>query len=89
METYQSGKIVKPNSTLYTSHKAQLAAITRAMRFFKNTGNKALAERPMSMGGIIGEGYKKGGTKYKQQTKAVTILDTNGLQKISYPKYEQ
>jgi len=41
------------------------------------------------MGGTIGEGFKKGGTKYKQQTKAVTILDDNGLPKTSFPKYEK
>ncbi len=89
IETYGNGKPITPNSTRYTSHKAQLTAIKRAMRIYKNTGNKALAERPMSMGGTIGEGFKKGGTKYKQQTKAVTILDDNGLPKTSFPKYEK
>ncbi|TDV50591.1 RHS repeat-associated protein [Pseudomonas helmanticensis] len=60
-------------ATHFFSNRDQLNAIHRAQLIFRRNGQIASKE-PMNMGKIVGEGYKRGGVIYGQQTHAVVIL---------------
>lgn len=41
------------------------------------------------MGKKIGEGFKREGLQYGEQTRAVVILDKNGKAKTSYTEFDR
>nr|WP_244640591.1 RHS repeat-associated core domain-containing protein [Pseudomonas fluorescens] len=61
----------------FLSHRDQLNAIYRAQLIFKNL-NLSASKRPMHMGKIIGEGYKRDGYEYAKTKKARVFLNENG-----------
>ncbi|MBA6046774.1 rhs family protein [Pseudomonas lactis] len=73
-------------ATRYFSHRDQLNAIYRAQLIFKHT-NLQISRRPMNMGKIIGEGYKKNNFEYERQSKAIVILDNNGNPITAYTEF--
>ena len=73
-------------ATRYFSHRDQLNAIYRAQLIFKYT-NLQISRRPMDMGKIIGEGYKKNNFEYGRQSKAIVILDNDGNPITAYTEF--
>ncbi|WP_460090234.1 RHS repeat-associated core domain-containing protein [Pseudomonas sp. S2_E02] len=73
-------------ATHFFSNRDQLNAIHRAQLIFRRNGQIASKE-PMNMGKIVGEGYKRGGVIYGQQTHAVVILDRAGKPITSYTDF--
>ncbi|WDU65844.1 hypothetical protein LRS56_12635 [Pseudomonas poae] len=96
IETFDRGRgagepIPPTAATNSLSHRDQFNAIERALLIFKLNG-LAEATKPMDMGGeIIGEGYKKDGLKYGNQTKeSYTLIVTESqLQPIQSSKNEK
>ncbi|WP_431496146.1 RHS repeat-associated core domain-containing protein [Pseudomonas brassicacearum] len=70
-------------ATRFFSHRDQLNAIHRAQLIFRRVGIVA-SKKPIEMGRVIGEGYKRGSLEYGQSTKAIVILDGNGRPKTAY-----
>jgi hypothetical protein len=52
-------------------------AIQRAQLIFKQSGLNA-SKRPIEMGKKIGEGFKRDGLQYGEQTRAVVYLNSAG-----------
>jgi hypothetical protein len=73
-------------ATHFFSNRDQMNAIHRAQLIFRRNGQIASKE-PMNMGKIVGEGYKRGGVIYGQQTHAVVILDRAGKPITSYTEF--
>ncbi|WP_043051557.1 RHS repeat-associated core domain-containing protein, partial [Pseudomonas fluorescens] len=73
-------------ATRYFSHRDQLNAIYRAQLIFKYT-NLQTSRRPINMGKIIGEGYKKNNFEYGRQNKAIVILDNDGNPITAYTEF--
>ncbi|MGO4324765.1 RHS repeat-associated core domain-containing protein, partial [Pseudomonas sp. KB_12] len=74
-------------ATRFISHRDQLNAIYRAKLVFRQSGLQQSRE-PIEFGKTIGEGYKKEGLQYGQQTKAVVILNNAGFPITSYTEFE-
>ncbi|MFW6750870.1 RHS repeat-associated core domain-containing protein [Pseudomonas glycinae] len=92
VEVYSSGKkkgqpMIPSAATHFLSHRDQLNAIYRAQLILRYT-NLQISKRPIDMGKVIGEGYKKGSLEYGRQTKAVVILDANGRVKTAYTDFD-
>ncbi|MBC3374868.1 RHS repeat protein, partial [Pseudomonas sp. SWRI92] len=88
IDVYHSGSnaglpAIPSAATRFLSHRDQLNAIYRAQLIFRRAGI-AESKEPIEMGRVIGEGYKRDGLEYTQQTKAIVILNTNGLPKTAY-----
>jgi len=45
------------------------------------------SKEPMDMGKVVGEGYKRGGVVYGQQTHAIVILDGVAQPITSYTEF--
>ncbi|WP_367256388.1 RHS repeat-associated core domain-containing protein [Pseudomonas sp. stari2] len=73
-------------ATHFFSYRDQLNAIHRAQLIFRRNGIVATRE-PMNMGKIVGEGYKRGGLTYGQQTHAIVILNGSGKPITSYTEF--
>ncbi|WP_248741286.1 RHS repeat domain-containing protein, partial [Pseudomonas sp. MWU12-2029] len=73
-------------ATHFFSYRDQLNAIHRAQLIFRRNGIVATRE-PMNMGKIVGEGYKRGGVTYGQQTHAIVILNGSGKPITSYTEF--
>ncbi|WP_178081862.1 RHS repeat-associated core domain-containing protein, partial [Pseudomonas sp. B20(2017)] len=74
-------------ATHFLSHRDQLNAIYRAQLIFKYT-NLQVSKRPIDMGKIIGEGYKKGSLEYGRQSKAVVILTPQQRVRTAYADFD-
>ncbi|MHA6787392.1 RHS repeat-associated core domain-containing protein [Pseudomonas bijieensis] len=88
IDVYTNGKkkgepAIPPAATRFFSHRDQLNAIHRAQLIFRRAGLME-SKKPIDMGKVVGEGYKLDGVEYGHQTKAVVILDKNGLPKTAY-----
>ncbi|MFJ2323593.1 RHS repeat-associated core domain-containing protein [Pseudomonas sp. NPDC087817] len=91
IEVYTNGRRagqpkIPSAATHFFSYRDQLNAIHRAQLIFRRNGQMASRE-PMNMGKIIGEGYKRGGVDYGQQTHAIVILDRAGKPITSYAEF--
>ncbi|MFW9103935.1 type IV secretion protein Rhs, partial [Pseudomonas sp. P4795] len=75
-------------ATHFLSHRDQLNAIYRAQLIFKYT-NLQISKRPIDMGKIIGEGYKRDGLEYGRQSKAVVILTPQQRVRTAYAEFDQ
>ncbi|MDH2081685.1 RHS repeat-associated core domain-containing protein, partial [Pseudomonas atacamensis] len=73
-------------ATHFFSYRDQLNAIHRAQLIFRRNGQIASTE-PMNMGKIVGEGYRRGGVVYGQQTHAIVILNSAGKPITSYTEF--
>jgi len=73
-------------ATHFFSYRDQLNAIHRAQLIFRRNGQMASKE-PMDMGKVVGEGYKRGGVVYGQQTHAIVILDGVAQPITSYTEF--
>ncbi|ROM74346.1 type IV secretion protein Rhs [Pseudomonas brassicacearum] len=92
IERYTKGKKkgepkIPTAATHFISHRDQLYAINRARLVFKESGLQQSRE-PIEFGRKVGEGYKKEGLEYGEQTKAVVILNDKGLPITSYTEFE-
>jgi len=92
IERYQNGNkagepMIPPAATHFLSHRDQLNAIYRAKLIFRQTDLQT-SRRPIDMGKIIGEGYKRDGLEYGQQTKAIVILNNSGHPKTSFTDFD-
>ncbi|QIB07306.1 RHS repeat protein [Pseudomonas fluorescens] len=92
VERYTKGKKkgepkIPTAATHFISHRDQLYAINRAQLVFKKSGLQQSRE-PIEFGRKVGEGYKKEGLEYGEQTKAVVILNDKGLPITSYTEFE-
>lgn len=88
IDVYERGRntgqpAIPSAATRFFSHRDQLNAIHRAQLIFRRAGIVA-SKKPIEMGRVIGEGYKREGLEYAQHTKAIVILDRNGLPKTAY-----
>ncbi|WP_106805679.1 RHS repeat-associated core domain-containing protein [Pseudomonas sp. S5D5] len=93
IETFDRGRRAgtpRPPSaaTHFLSHRDQFNAIERAVLIFKLNG-RAGTSRPMDIGKIIGEGYKREGLEYGKQTKAVVHLNTDGKPITAYTEFDR
>ncbi|MHB2247004.1 RHS repeat-associated core domain-containing protein [Pseudomonas fitomaticsae] len=91
IEVYTNGRRagqpkIPSAATRFFSYRDQLNAIHRAQLIFRRNGQMASKE-PMNMGKVVGEGYKRGGVIYGQQTHAVVILDRAGMPITSYTEF--
>ncbi|MCX4216872.1 RHS repeat protein [Pseudomonas sp. MCal1] len=91
IEVYTNGRRagqpkIPSAATHFFSYRDQLNAIHRAQLIFRRNGQMASKE-PMNMGKVVGEGYKRGGVIYGQQTHAVVILDRAGMPITSYTEF--
>jgi hypothetical protein len=73
-------------ATRFISYRDQLNVIHRAQLIFRRNGHAASKE-PMNMGKKIGEGYKRGGLEYGEQTDAVAILNGAGAPITTYADF--
>ncbi|NMN80126.1 RHS repeat domain-containing protein, partial [Pseudomonas sp. KD5] len=73
-------------ATRFISYRDQLNAIHRAQLIFRRNGHAASKE-PMNMGKKIGEGYKRDGLEYGEQTDAVAILNGAGAPITTYADF--
>ncbi|WP_415772931.1 RHS repeat-associated core domain-containing protein [Pseudomonas sp. LB3P38] len=92
IERYEKGKkkgkpVIPSAATRFLSHRDQFNAIQRAQLIFRQSGIDA-SRQPIEMGKKIGEGFKREGLQYGQQTRAVVILDKNGKAKTSYTEFD-
>ncbi|WHS58934.1 RHS repeat-associated core domain-containing protein [Pseudomonas sp. G2-4] len=88
IDVYERGRntgqpAISSAATRFLSHRDQLNAIHRAQLIFRRAGIVA-SKKPIEMGRVIGEGYKREGLEYGKQTKAIVILDRNGMPKTAY-----
>ncbi|UIN52871.1 RHS repeat-associated core domain-containing protein [Pseudomonas kribbensis] len=91
IEVYTNGRRagqpkIPSAATHFFSYRDQLNAIHRVQLIFRRNGQMASKE-PMNMGKVVGEGYKRGGVIYGQQTHAVVILDRAGMPITSYTEF--
>ncbi|MDF9769722.1 RHS repeat-associated core domain-containing protein [Pseudomonas rhodesiae] len=75
-------------ATHFLSHRDQFNAIERAILIF-NLNGRATSPRPMDMGKIVGEGYKREGLEYGEQSKAIVHLNREGKPITAYTEFEQ
>jgi filamentous hemagglutinin len=75
-----AGRVV--NAARFVTHQAQLRALQRALTIFRQTGQRVFE---FDMGGIIGEGFLKGGTTYAQTTTVLAVFKAGKLLTL-YPK---
>ncbi|TBN31115.1 RHS repeat-associated core domain-containing protein, partial [Pseudomonas sp. BGI-2] len=92
IERYEKGKkkgepVIPSAATRFLSHRDQFNAIQRAQLIFRQSGIDA-SRQPIDMGKKIGEGFKREGLQYGEQTRAVVILDKNGKAKTSYTEFD-
>jgi hypothetical protein len=93
IETFDRGRNAgqpRPPSaaTHFLSHRDQFNAIERAILIFKLNG-RAQSPKPMDMGKIVGEGYKREGLIYGKQSKAVVHLNRDGKPITAYTEFEE
>lgn len=93
IETFDRGRRAgrpKPPSaaTHFFSHRDQFNAIERAVLIFKLNG-RAEASKPINMGKIIGEGYKRDGLEYGKQTNAVIYFNSDGKPITAYAEFDR
>ena len=74
-------------ATHFLSHRDQLNAIYRAQLIFRHSDLRT-SRKPIEIGKEIGEGYKRGGLEYGQQTKAIVILDGSGQTKTAFTDFD-
>ncbi|MBV4484339.1 RHS domain-containing protein [Pseudomonas sp. SWRI153] len=91
IEVYTNGRRagqpkIPSAATHFFSYRDQLNAIHRAQLIFSRNGQIASTE-PMNMGKIVGEGYRRGGVVYGQQTHAIVILNSVGKPITSYTEF--
>nr|WP_230174595.1 RHS repeat-associated core domain-containing protein [Pseudomonas sp. Bi123] len=82
IERYESGRrrgepVIPSAATRFLSHRDQFNAIQRAQLIFKQSGLNA-SKRPIEMGKKIGEGFKRDGLQYGEQTRAIVYLNSAG-----------
>ncbi|APV38890.1 type IV secretion protein Rhs [Pseudomonas frederiksbergensis] len=82
IDRYQRGRrrgepVIPSAATHFLSHRDQMNAIQRAQLIFKQSGLNA-SKRPIEMGKKIGEGFKRDGLQYGEQTRAVVYLNSAG-----------
>ncbi|AWM89904.1 type IV secretion protein Rhs [Pseudomonas sp. 31-12] len=92
IERYEKGKkkgepVIPSAATRFLSHRDQFNAIQRAELIFRQSGLDA-SRQPIEMGKKIGEGFKREGLQYGEQTRAIVILDKNGKAKTSYTEFD-
>ncbi|CAI8724065.1 RHS repeat-associated core domain-containing protein [Pseudomonas sp. IT-P294] len=92
IERYEKGKkkgepVIPSAATRFLSHRDQFNAIQRAQLIFRQSGIDA-SRQPIDMGKRIGEGFKRDGLQYGEQTRAVVILDKYGKAKTSYTEFD-
>ncbi|RQO49496.1 RHS repeat-associated core domain-containing protein, partial [Pseudomonas sp. KBW05] len=73
-------------ATHFLSHRDQLNTIDRAILIFKLNG-RAEIQKPMNMGKVVGEGYKRDGLEYGKQTKATVHLNQDGKPITAYTEF--
>ncbi|WP_339468679.1 RHS repeat domain-containing protein, partial [Pseudomonas sp. EL_65y_Pfl1_R83] len=93
IETFDRGRRAgtpRPPSaaTHFLSHRDQFNAIERATLILKLNG-RAEAQKPINMGKIIGEGYKRDGLEYGKQTKAVVYFNEDGKPITAYTEFDR
>uniref|UniRef100_UPI00313BA93B RHS repeat domain-containing protein n=1 Tax=Pseudomonas sp. TH49 TaxID=2796413 RepID=UPI00313BA93B len=91
IEVYTNGRRagqpkIPSAATHFFSYRDQLNAIHRAQLIFRRNGQIASKE-PMNMGKVVGEGYKRGGVVYGQQTHAVVVLNRAAEPITSYTEF--
>jgi type II secretory pathway component PulJ len=91
IEVYTNGRRagqpkIPSAATHFFSYRDQLNAIHRAQLIFRRNGQIASKE-PMNMGKVVGEGYKRGGVIYGQQTHAVVVLNRAAEPITSYTEF--
>ncbi|MGZ9667216.1 RHS repeat-associated core domain-containing protein [Pseudomonas sp. GNP014] len=91
IEVYSNGRRagqpkIPSAATHFFSYRDQLNAIHRAQLVFRRNGQLASKE-PINMGKVVGEGYKRGGVVYGQQTHAVVILNKAAEPITSYTEF--
>lgn len=69
------------------SHRDQFNAIQRAHLIFKRNGLDTSRE-PIEMGRKIGEGFKREGLQYGEQTRAIVILNNDGKAVTSFTDFD-
>jgi RHS repeat-associated protein len=82
IDRYESGRrrgepVIPSAATHFLSHRDQFNAIQRAQLIFKQSGLNA-SKRPIEMGKKIGEGFKRDGLQYGEQTRAIVYLNSAG-----------
>jgi hypothetical protein len=92
IEVYKKGRkkgepVLPTAATRFISHRDQLNAIQRAQLIFRRSGLRDSRE-PIDLGRKIGEGYKREGLEYGEQTKAIVILNENGIPITSYTEFK-
>ncbi|WP_237882731.1 RHS repeat-associated core domain-containing protein [Pseudomonas sp. PGPR40] len=92
IERYERGRrrgepVIPSAATHFLSHRDQLNAIQRAQLIFKQSGLNA-SKRPIEMGKKVGEGFKRDGLQYGEQTRAVVILDEMGRPKTAFTDFD-
>ncbi|EJM83803.1 MULTISPECIES: RHS repeat-associated core domain-containing protein [unclassified Pseudomonas] len=92
IDRYERGRrrgepVIPSAATHFLSHRDQFNAIQRAQLIFRQSGIDASRE-PIEMGRKIGEGFKRDGLEYGEQTRAVVILDGNGDAKTSFTDFD-
>ncbi|VVN47526.1 hypothetical protein PS662_06018 [Pseudomonas fluorescens] len=92
IDRYERGRragepVIPSAATHFLSHRDQFNAIQRAQLIFRQSGIDA-SRKPIEMGKKIGEGFKRDGLEYGEQTRAVVILDNNGDAKTSFTDFD-
>ncbi len=92
IERYEKGKkkgepVIPSAATRFLSHRDQFNAIQRAQLIFRQSGIDA-SRQPIEMGKKIGEGFKREGLQYGEQTRAIVILGKDGKAKTSYTEFD-
>ncbi|KJZ47117.1 RHS repeat-associated core domain-containing protein [Pseudomonas fluorescens] len=92
IERYERGRrrgepVIPSAATHFLSHRDQWNAIQRAQLIFKQSGLNA-SRRPIEMGKKVGEGFKRDGLQYGEQTRAVVILDEMGRPKTAFTDFD-
>ncbi|MEJ5060894.1 type IV secretion protein Rhs, partial [Pseudomonas sp. MYb330] len=92
IEIYEKGKkkgepVIPSAATHFLSHRDQLSAIQRVQLIFKQSGLDA-SRQPIGMGKKVGEGFRRKDLKFGEQTRAVVILDKNGLPITAFTDFD-
>ncbi|MHC8389833.1 RHS repeat-associated core domain-containing protein [Pseudomonas sp. MDT2-39-1] len=82
IERYERGRrrgepVIPSAATHFLSHRDQMNAIQRAQLIFRQSGLNA-SKRPIEMGKKVGEGFKRDGLQYGEQTRAIVYLNSMG-----------
>jgi hypothetical protein len=92
IERYEQGRrtgepIIPSAATHFLSHRDQMNAIQRVQLIFRQRGMDA-SRQPFDMGKKVGEGFKRDGLQYGEQTRAIVILNRNGHPITAYTDFD-